>query len=78
MLHSKNFLRMSMSRDEMEKQYNYKMKEKVVQEEEESWGRLCSKFVSNNNTPNTPFIGNYVFETIMDVGSKIIKIIKKS
>ena len=34
-----------MSRDEMEIEYNYKMKEKVVQEEEEAWGKLCSKLV---------------------------------
>ena len=61
MLQSKNFLRMSMSRDEMQKHYDYKMKEKVLQEEEESWGRLCSKLVSNNNTPNTPFIGCFMF-----------------
>ena len=59
---SKNFLRrMSMSRDEMQKRYNYQMKEKVVQEEEESWGRLCSKLVSNNITLNTPFIGHFIF-----------------
>ena len=45
----------------MEKHYDYKMKEKVVQEEEESWGRLCSKLVSNNNTPITPFIGHFMF-----------------
>ena len=49
-----------MSRDKMEREYDYKMKEKVVQEEEESWGKLCSKLVSNN-TPNTPFIGHFMF-----------------
>ena len=31
-----NLLRMAMSRDKMEKEYNYKIKERVVQEEEES------------------------------------------
>ena len=61
MLQFKNFFRMLMSRDKMEKHYDYKMKEKVVQEEEKSWGRLCSKLVSNNNTPNTPFIGCFMF-----------------
>ena len=55
---------MWMSQDEMEKKYDYEMKEKVVLEEEESWGRLCTKLVSNNtpNTPfNTPFIGHCMF-----------------
>ena len=60
MLQSKNFLKMWMSPDEMQKKYDYQMKEKVVQEEEESWGRLCSKLVSNN-TPNTPFMGRFMF-----------------
>ena len=49
-----------MSQDEMEKKYDYEMKEKVVLEEEESCGRLCTKLVSNN-TPNTPFIGHFIF-----------------
>ena len=51
---------MWMSQDKMEKKYDYEMKEKVVLEEEESWGRLCTKLVSNN-TPNTPFIGHFMF-----------------
>ena len=78
MLQSENFLKMWLSPDEMQKKYDYQMKEKVVQEEKQSWGRLCSKLVSNN-TPNTPFMGSfYVFETILDVGSKIVKNCKKS
>ena len=39
---------MSMSKDDMKKSYDYDMKVKVVLEEEESWGRLCTKLVSNN------------------------------
>ena len=39
-LQSENFLRMSMSKDEMVKHYDYQMKEKVVQEEEASCRRL--------------------------------------
>ena len=54
------FLKMWMSPDDMQKKYDYQMKEKVVQEEEELWGRLCSKLVSNN-TPNTPFMGCFMF-----------------
>ena len=49
-----------MSKDDMAKHYDYQMK-KVVQEEEASWGRLCSKLVSNNITLNTPFIGHFMF-----------------
>ena len=49
-----------MSRDEMEREYDYELEEKVVLEEEESWGKLCSKLVSNN-TPNTPFICRFIF-----------------
>ena len=60
-LQSENFLRMSMSKDEMVKHYDYQMKEKVVQEEEASCRRLCSKLVSNNITLNTPFIGHFMF-----------------
>ena len=52
-------MRMAISRDEMEREYDYKMKEKV-QEEEELWAKLCSKLVSNN-TPNTPFICLFMF-----------------
>ena len=37
---------MWMSKEEMEAEYYYEVKEKVVQEEEESWGKLCSKLVS--------------------------------
>ena len=48
-----------MSQEDMEKNYDYELKEKVVMEEEESWGRLCTKLVSNN-TPNTPFIGCFM------------------
>ena len=44
----------------MEREYDYKMKEKVVQEEEESWVKLCSKLVSTN-TLNTPFIHLFMF-----------------
>ena len=44
----------------MEENYDYGLKEKVIQEEEASWGRLCTKLVSNN-TPNTPFIGCFMF-----------------
>ena len=51
---------MWMSQDKMEKKYDYKMKEKVVLEEKNSWGRLCTKLVSNN-TPDTPFIGHFMF-----------------
>ena len=51
---------MWMSQDKMEKKYDYQMKEKVVLEEEESWGRLCTMLVSNN-TPNTTFIGHFMF-----------------
>ena len=51
---------MWMSQDKMEKKHDYKMKEKVVLEEEESWGRLCTNLVSNN-TPNRPFIGHIMF-----------------
>ena len=49
-----------MSKEEMAKHYDYQMKEKVVQEEEASWGKLCSKLVSNNITLNTPFIGCFM------------------
>ena len=35
-----------MSKEEMEAEYDYEVKEKVVQEEEKSWGKLCSKLVS--------------------------------
>ena len=49
-----------MSRDKMEREYDCKMKEKVEQEEEESWGKLCSKLLSNN-TPNTLFICCFMF-----------------
>ena len=59
-LQSENFFKMWMSPDDMEKKYDYQMKEKVVQEEEESWERLCTKLVSNN-TPNTPVIGRFMF-----------------
>ena len=48
-----------MSKEEMAKHYDYKMK-KVVQEEEASLGKLCSKLVSNNITLNTPFIGCFM------------------
>ena len=37
---------MWMSKEEMEAEYDYEVKEKVVQDEEESWGKLCSKLVS--------------------------------
>ena len=40
--------RMAMSKEQMAKHYDYEMKEKVVLEEEASWGKLCSKLVSNN------------------------------
>ena len=50
---------MWMSKEDMEKNYDYELKEKVVLEEEESWGRLCTKLVSNN-TPNTPFICRFI------------------
>ena len=43
---SLNIIKMWMSKEEMEAEYNYGVKEKVVQEEEESWGKLCSKLVS--------------------------------
>ena len=36
-----------MSKEQMAKHYDYKMKGKVVLEEEASWGKLCSKLVSN-------------------------------
>ena len=51
---------MCVSKEDMEKNYDYGLKEKVVQEEEASWGRLCTKLVSHN-TPNTPFIGHFMF-----------------
>ena len=38
--------RMAMSKEEMEKHYDYQMKGKVVLEEEASWAKLCSKLVS--------------------------------
>ena len=43
---SLNIIKMWMSKEEMEAEYDYEVKEKVVQEEEESWGKLCSKLVS--------------------------------
>ena len=52
---------MAMSKEEMAKQYDYKIKEKVVLEEEASWGKLCSKLVSNNITLNMPFKGHFIF-----------------
>ena len=33
-------------KEEKEAQYDYEEKDKVVQEEEESWQKLCSKLVS--------------------------------
>ena len=39
-------IEMWMSKEEMEAEYDYEKKDKVVQEEEESWGKLCSKLVS--------------------------------
>ena len=39
-------IEMWMSKDEMEAEYDYQEKAKVVQEEEDSWGKLCSKLVS--------------------------------
>ena len=36
---------MWMSKEEMEVEYDYEEKAKVVQEEEESWAKLCSKLV---------------------------------
>ena len=39
-------IEMWMSKEEMEAEYDYQEKAKVVQEEEESWGKLCSKLVS--------------------------------
>ena len=50
-----------MSKEEMAKHYDYEMKEKVVQEEEASWEKLCSKLVSNNINLNTPFKGHFMF-----------------
>ena len=43
---SLNIIKIWMSKEEMEAEYDYEVKEKVVQEEEESWGKLCSKLVS--------------------------------
>ena len=37
---------MAMSKDEMEKEHDYQMREKVALEEEASWAKLCSKLVS--------------------------------
>ena len=37
---------MWMSKEEMEAEYDYKEKANIVQEEEESWAKLCSKLVS--------------------------------
>ena len=37
---------MAMSKEEMDKHYDYQMKDKVVLEEEASWAKLCSKLVS--------------------------------
>ena len=37
---------MAMSKDEMEKEHDYQMREKVALEEEASWLKLCSKLVS--------------------------------
>ena len=39
-------IEMWMLKEEMEAEYDYEEKAKVVQEEEESWGKLCSKMVS--------------------------------
>ena len=39
---------MAMSKEQMAKHYDYEMTEKVVLEEEASWGKLCSKLVINN------------------------------
>ena len=39
-------IEMWMSKEEMEAEFDYEKKDKVVQEEEESWGKLCSKLVS--------------------------------
>ena len=38
--------RMAMSKEEMEKEYDYQMRDKVALEEEASWAKLCSKLVS--------------------------------
>ena len=40
--------RMAMSKEQMAKHYDYEIKEKVVLEEEASWGKICSKLVNNN------------------------------
>ena len=37
---------MAMSKDEMEKEHDYQMREKVALKEEASWAKLCSKLVS--------------------------------
>ena len=37
---------MAMSKDEMEKEHDYQMREKVALEEEGLWVKLCSKLVS--------------------------------
>ena len=37
---------MAMSKDDMEKEPDYQMREKVALEEEASWAKLCSKLVS--------------------------------
>ena len=37
---------MAMSKEEMEKEHDYQMREKVALEEEASWAKLCSKLVS--------------------------------
>ena len=38
-------IEMWMSKEEMEAEYDYEEKDKAVQEEKESWGKLCSKLV---------------------------------
>ena len=61
---------MAMSKEEMEKEHDYQMREKVALEEEASWVKLCSKVVS--------VYQNLCSNNIALKKSKIVKIVKKS